>query len=163
IEEFYNARLRHRENSSPQLLRRRPQARQLGWTFTIGESVGRNRPQSTPPAPTGGGTSLPARNYTPTARLGKEATRLLRVRLGMGPISQATRNPALPWRPSTLPRRVPRAESLFSSVHGGLTTIIPAPLSRFGSFNGPTRISARSALAALAGALFGKGIPGRPL
>src|SRR5262249_683540 len=51
-------------------------------------------------------------------------------------------------------------ESLFSSVHGGLTTIIAAPLSRFGSFNGPTRISARSALAALSRRTLWQGHPG---
>src|SRR5262249_61453679 len=44
--------------------------------------------------------------------------------------------------------------------HGGLTTIIAAPLSRFGSFNGPTRISARSALAALSRRTLWQGHPG---
>src|SRR6185312_11904943 len=82
IEELHDTRLRHRENSSPQLLRR-PHARQLGWTFTIGEGVGRQWPQSTPPAPTGGGTSLPMRNYTPTASLWKEAAQSLRDRGAM--------------------------------------------------------------------------------
>jgi hypothetical protein len=74
IEEFHDTSLCHRENSSPPLLRRRPHARRLGWTFTIGESVGPRRPQSTPPAPTGGGTSLPIRNYTPTMPRWKGAT-----------------------------------------------------------------------------------------
>src|SRR5262245_37315867 len=40
VEEFYDTRLCHQENSSPPLLRRRPHARRLDWTFTIGESVG---------------------------------------------------------------------------------------------------------------------------
>src|SRR5262249_35439942 len=43
VKELHNTRLRHRE--SPQLLRRRPHARRLGWTFTVGESVSQ-RPQS---------------------------------------------------------------------------------------------------------------------
>src|SRR5262249_61760128 len=37
VKELHNTRLRHRE--SPQLLRRRPHARRLGWTFTVGGSV----------------------------------------------------------------------------------------------------------------------------
>src|SRR4029453_12892642 len=58
VKEFHHARLRHRETPFPQLLRRRPHARRLGRTFTIGESVSRRSASLPPPAPTGGGTSL---------------------------------------------------------------------------------------------------------
>src|SRR5665213_98570 len=47
VEELHNTRLRHRENSSPHTAPpREPHARRLGRTFTYGESVGLNRPQS---------------------------------------------------------------------------------------------------------------------
>src|SRR5262249_18089240 len=59
VKEFHHARLRHRETPFPQLLRRRPHARRLGRTFTIGASASRASASVTPPAPTGGGTSLP--------------------------------------------------------------------------------------------------------
>src|SRR5262245_12893089 len=71
VEEFYDTRLCHRENSSPHCSAAGP---------THGGSTGHSQSGKasattasvTPPAPTGGGTSLPAWNYTPTGGLWKE-------------------------------------------------------------------------------------------
>ena len=83
-------------------------------------------------------------NYTPTARLWKEASGLPWG--GGPPTSQSSRNPPLPSRPRIELRAGNRTESSRSSVQGGLTTINPAPLSRLGSLKGPASSSARSAL-----------------
>src|SRR5262249_20922073 len=118
VKEFHHARLRHRDPPFPHLLRRRPHARRLGRTFTIGESVSRRSASVTPPAPTGGGTSLP---------MWELHTNCGAVERGHGaavarglPASQSSRKPPFPSVPRIALRAGNRAESSFSSVQGGL-------------------------------------------
>src|SRR5271170_1784541 len=51
----------HRATPSPRLLRRRPPRRDGLARHPHGQGFGREQPKVTPPAPTGGGTSKPAR------------------------------------------------------------------------------------------------------
>src|SRR6187397_2524786 len=97
VEELHDTRLCHQELLSPSAP---PPAPRTAARLDI-HNRGKRRPRPasvTPPAPTGGGTSLPVWNYTPTGGLWKEPRGQRLPGAGCA-VSQSSRKPGLPAPP----------------------------------------------------------------
>src|SRR6185437_14555220 len=144
IEKFHDTRLCHRENSSPHCSAAGPTHGGSAGHSQSGKASA-NRPESLRRPPQEAERHC-QHGTTHQLQAGGEGPQDQWLAAHPGSPSQSRWNAGLPSTTRMPARTGKSVESSLSRVHGGLTTIIPVPLSRLGLARDATRISTRKAL-----------------